>query len=186
MSNAYEFYQAVKKYCILKEKPYLFQKKEPFEATSYMIFYVAASAEEAVGKEHIFALDRVNDMWDCTGVLRSSGSYEFLGGPESTISMRYLPCPCAACSKSNFVQCTNQDIVGRYDVQTVSFREVVVHEVLTEPLENYKNAELVAFMKSNNVKAPKVKNKPSYIGAIRNDERIRHLINPAPVIMGVD
>ena len=99
--------------------------------------------------------------------------------------MRYLPCPCAACRDSNFVMCTNQDIVGRYDVQTVSLVETVVHEVLTEPLDNYKNAELVEFMRRNQVKAPKVKNKPGYIGAIRGDARISHLIIPAP-IRGID
>ena len=176
VSNAYEFYSAVKKYCTLEEKSYLFNKKEPFEASSYMLFYVAANAEDAVGKEHIFTLDRANDMWDCKAVAGSSSSYEFAGGAESTISLRYLPCPCLACRESNFVECTNQDVVGRYEGQTVTLAETVSHNELIEPLETYKNAELVEFMRRHRVRAPQTKNKTAYIEAIRTDLRVRHLV----------
>lgn len=58
VSNAYEFYCGVRDHCTWKEKDWEKKPKPPFEATNYILYYFAANAQDAVGKDCDFVLDR--------------------------------------------------------------------------------------------------------------------------------
>jgi hypothetical protein len=135
VSTAYEFYEAVRDHLKLSVSAYVTKEKPLFEATKYMLFYVASSADDALNKECAFALDRTGEKWDCTGVSGSSGSYEFSGLSNSTIQMRYLPCACVSCQNNNIEECTNQELVGQTSEHHVELKVHNCPEYLTAPVE---------------------------------------------------
>ena len=173
VSTAYEFYQALQQYLVLKEQAYMDREKPTFEASNYLLFYVAAGDEDAVDKECIFALNRMN-KWDCTGVTNTNLCYEFMGLQESCIALRHLPCPCQHCATFDYGCCDNKEVVGEMTMQEVYYKEVDCPDVLVEPLTSYANAVLLAFMQANGVKIPTHKIKTEYIAALRG--KVPHLI----------
>jgi hypothetical protein len=145
--------------------------KAPFEATNYMLFYFAANAEDAAGKECDYVLNR-SEMWDNTAVAGSSTSYEFVGLALSKLKMRALPCPCENCFNNMHAECTNRYIVSAFKEFTVS--EIVTNcpDHLQLPLENnklYTNRLLKAFMKKYNKRVPGSILKPALIQLIKEE-----------------
>ena len=137
VSNAYEFYLGVREHGQLKEQTWETRPKAPFEASNYMLYYFAANAQDAVGKDCDFVLDRT-EMWDNSNVPGCSFAYEFVGMPGSAICMRRLPCPCAFCCGERYDQCTNPRITGAF--RNIAMRRVDVDcpEFLQLPLETNK------------------------------------------------
>jgi hypothetical protein len=167
VSTAYGFYEAVRDHLHLKVQAYMNKEKPVFEATKYLLFYVAADANDAVGKEHCFVLNR-SEMWNCTSVPDTSKSYNFRAYPDSRLSVRYLPCPCLHCFNGQVEVCTNVDIVGEEVVHEISLVEHVIPELLFEPLDrNYINAVLEGFITQHNLRLPRRRTKPEYIKLIR-------------------
>lgn len=167
VSTAYEFFTAVKENLHLDEKAYLKRENPPMEATSYLLFYVAANATDAEGKEHSIVLDRLKDMWNCTGLKGSSSAYEFVGLPEGQISMRYLPCPCESCCSGDSDRCTNKDFVGEQTVSEMTLVECDCPELLHAPIgTNHTNAVLEAFIKMHHVKLPRSRRKDELVKTI--------------------
>lgn len=139
VSNAYEFYLGVREHGQLKEKTWQNMPKAPFEATKYMLYYFAANAQDAAGKDHCdFVLDR-NEMWDNTNVPGCSFAYEFVGMPGNAICMRRLPCPCALCCAERYDQCTNPRITGAFRNVVMRVVDVDCPEFLQLPLETNKD-----------------------------------------------
>ena len=158
-------------------------KKPLFEATSYLTFYAAANEEDAAGKECDFILDR-KEMWNCTMVNGSKSSYEFSalaevqnGEYNNVINIRYLPCPCAYCNDRGEEAydanlCSNRDIVGAKTRSSILFKSpVIVPEIMNEPLEQYTNDELIAYIKVKSIKC-KGTRKYDYCRAIRQDNLV--------------
>ena len=134
VSNAYEFYCGVRDHCTWKEKDWEKNPKPPFEATNYILYYFAANAQDAVGKDCDFVLDRT-EMWDNTQVPGCSSAYDFVGMPGSTLCMRALPCACAFCCANRYEQCTNRFYVGSFREVALSVVEINCPEFLQLPLE---------------------------------------------------
>ena len=123
-SIAYEFYIAVRDYCILKASSKAKWKKPTFEATNYQLYYCASDDEDARGKlDCHMVLHRSTDMWSCSKLEGCKGAHEFVGVPEiddvshnSKINMRFLPCPCGAWLQGDVGNCTNTNAhCGDYD-----------------------------------------------------------------------
>lgn len=154
VSTAYQFYLAVKQHLELDETSYAQKEKPIFAATSYKLYYVAADAVDAIGKEDDVALilDR-EKMWDCSLVQGSSRCYEFIGQPEGDdgklrITKRYLPCPCCHCLAFDHEHCRNPDIVLTTTTSVIKVKEIEeCPDILDVPLEQYKNDLLKSFIK---------------------------------------
>ena len=125
-------------------------KKAPFEATNYMLYYFAADADDAVGKACDHVLDRTK-MWENTLIPGCKTAYDFGSLPESVLSMRNLPCVCSFCCADRYHQCTNTDIVGRFqDIPVSRVAEAECPPTLQEPIEGnraYTIGVLKAFLR---------------------------------------
>ena len=98
--------------------------------------------------------------WNCTSLEGSKSCYEFAGlaGIEdgehnTTINMRFLPCPCSSCYDNKPEECLNIDIVGEVKRSNIYYKPSIdCPDNLTEPLENLKNDMLLTFIKKNGIK----------------------------------
>ena len=143
---------------------YMSRAKPPCEATNYMLFYFALDENDAAGKEHVAAVLDRKTMWDCSAAVGSSTCYEFVGLPGSSLSMRYLPCPCQACCDDTLAEpCSNLCIVGEKTATAMSFIEYEDIDMLHMPLTTYTNAVLLRFLKKHKIKSPKQKTKDNII-----------------------
>lgn len=153
VSTAYEFYQAVREHCILKEKNWENKPKPPFEATNYILYYFAANAVDAEGKECDYVLDRTT-MWDNTEVRGCASAYDFVGMPGSALTLRELPCPCSYCCTGRYEHCTNMCVVGEFRGIAMSAVEYDCPEFLQLPLTGYTIKFMKAFMRKHEVRIP--------------------------------
>ena len=163
VSTAYGFYEAVVKHMIFHPQTYQQRAKQPFEATGYKTYYVAANDADEIGKEGIYFTLNRREMWNCSTLKGSKSKYEFVGLPltptyGNQISMRFLPCPCEQCHQSNYVACSNRHIVENMATLEMNPIEGVnCPDFLDVPLDaNYTNAVLTEFIKlhSDNHKVP--------------------------------
>jgi hypothetical protein len=141
--------------------------KLPFEATGYLLYYFAAHAADAVGKEQWCAaiVDRTT-KWHCTPVNGSHGSYEFGGLTGNSIAMRYLPCPCQSCFNNNPGACTNLTFTDKAVTIAMRLIEIDCPDTLQLPLSKYTILILTSFLRLYEIKLPKDKKKPSLIATI--------------------
>ena len=166
VSTAYEFYEAVRDNLTFERSEYAKRAKPPFEATAYILFYFAASVDDAQGKEHHCVLNR-NEMWDCTAVDGSSTAYEFAGKADSIISIRTLPCPCSCCQADDPTQCTNVNIVSTFRDSPIALVDNEAPEYLQLPLIQTV-ATLKAFLRRHNVRCNVGRNRAYYVQLVHD------------------
>ena len=126
-------------------------------------------------------LDR-SEMWDSYPVNGTKGCYEFCAMPDddvNSITKRFLPCPCEFCVMGNIDACVNLDIVATVTTHDMPYRVVPdAEEFLTEPIESYTVAALLAFIKLHKKKRPKDQRKPDLIAFIKAGDLREFVITP--------